>query len=367
MSQISGSIGSGPIGTLPIAGSIGSGFAPDLTLEALVLGDSCVAAYGVKVLDRIRLSNTLNTLGTFHVIALEHVKLRETLITVFEAIVVEAVELADVLSAVRATLVHERVAIAAIQTGNRVRMVIARSGFGMSDQLLQHIAASVVEGLALDTSLDTLTTRIAEVVEALQLGGSAAPQFILYATAQESIELNAQQLLTMVYSGKIIEGVEIGGGFVGPDGTYTAWTMNVETGAVSEYTNYEFNSFARMGNVYYGASADGLYQLLGDDDDGDDIIATLRGGYMQFGGTHLSRLKAAYIAVRGDGDFVLKIETAEGQTYNYGVIARDMRTTKVHMGKGQRARYFAFELTSDGQDFDFESLEFVPIVVQRRV
>jgi hypothetical protein len=37
------------------------------------------------------------------------------------------------------------------------------------------------------------------------------------------------------------------------------------------------------------------------------------------------------------------------------------------MGKGQRARYFAFELISAGQDFDLDTIEFVPIVVQRRV
>jgi hypothetical protein len=44
-----------------------------------------------------------------------------------------------------------------------------------------------------------------------------------------------------------------------------------------------------------------------------------------------------------------------------------MRSTKFHMGKGQRSRYFAFELISAGQDFDLDTLEFVPLVVQRRV
>jgi hypothetical protein len=49
------------------------------------------------------------------------------------------------------------------------------------------------------------------------------------------------------------------------------------------------------------------------------------------------------------------------------VSTRSMRSTKVHMGKGQRARYFSFELISTGGDFDLDTLEFVPIVVQRRV
>ena len=44
-----------------------------------------------------------------------------------------------------------------------------------------------------------------------------------------------------------------------------------------------------------------------------------------------------------------------------------MKTTKVNMGKGLRARYFAYELISTGQDFDLDSVEFVPLVAQRRV
>lgn len=367
MSQISGSLGSGPIGSLSIGGSVGSGLAQDITLDELQLGDSCVASYGVVVWDRLRIASMLSVLGTFHVGALERVRLRDALITSFEVAVTEAIEVADLISAVRATLVRERVAVAAVQTGNRVRVVTAQSGFRMSDQLLWHIVANVVEGLALDAPLAALTTRVAEVLEALQLADTATPRLIMYAMAHEQIEIDAQQLLTMIWSGEVVEGVEIGGGYVGPDGTYTAWTMNVETGAVSEYTNYEFNSFARIGNTYLGATAEGLYALLGDDDAGEDIIATIRGGYMQFGGVQQSRLKAAYLAVRGEGDFVLRIETAEGATYDYAVDARSMRTTKVHMGKGQRARYFAFELVSDGADFDLESLEFVPLVVQRRV
>jgi transketolase len=41
--------------------------------------------------------------------------------------------------------------------------------------------------------------------------------------------------------------------------------------------------------------------------------------------------------------------------------------TKFEIGKGIRARYFSFELTSTGQEFDLDSIEFLPIVNQRRV
>jgi hypothetical protein len=44
-----------------------------------------------------------------------------------------------------------------------------------------------------------------------------------------------------------------------------------------------------------------------------------------------------------------------------------MKTARINIGKGIRARYFAFELISTGQDFDLDSLEFIPLVAKRRV
>ena len=37
------------------------------------------------------------------------------------------------------------------------------------------------------------------------------------------------------------------------------------------------------------------------------------------------------------------------------------------IGKGLSARYFAFELTTPGQDFDLDSVEFIPMMRDRRV
>lgn len=237
----------------------------------------------------------------------------------------------------------------------------------LRDTLAQFFGAEVVEGLAFDPDLSARELAMGKVTEDLALEAVLEPQFILSAVLRDGLEIEDEKLISMLFQPTLIDGIEISAGYLSPGGSFTAWTMNARTGAVSEYTNYEFNSFAQLGGRYIGASSDGLYDLMGDDDDGEDIIARLRGGFMQFGGTHLSRLKAAYIAARGEGDFVLKIETADGVTYTYETSTRNMRSTKVHMGKGQRARYFNFELISTGQDFDLDTLEFVPIVVQRRV
>ena len=77
--------------------------------------------------------------------------------------------------------------------------------------------------------------------------------------------------------------------------------------------------------------------------------------------------KAAYLGMRGNGDVILKLDTGDGKTYTYQTVIQDMQSTKVRLGKGLRARYFSFELISTGQDFDLDTVEFIPLVAQRRV
>ena len=90
---------------------------------------------------------------------------------------------------------------------------------------------------------------------------------------------------------------------------------------------------------------------------------------MEVGGSHFKAFKAAYLGIKSkSGQFVLKLITGDGETYVYTVVANDMRSTRVNMGKGLRARYFRFELiNSDGADFDLHSIEFLPLVAQRRI
>lgn len=209
--------------------------------------------------------------------------------------------------------------------------------------------------------------KVGVVDETAQIAAAVTPTFLMRVVAADMIRINDADLPHMIFSGQLSEVVEVTAGFLLPGTAFTTWAMNTRTGAVSEYRNYTFNSFARIGNKYLGASEDGLFELLGDDDAGADIVATIRSGFAQWAGAHLHSFKAAYLAVRGTGEFILRLVTADGRIFNYTVTAESMKTTKVNMGKGLRARYFAFELVSTGQDFDLESLEFIPLAAQRRV
>lgn len=216
--------------------------------------------------------------------------------------------------------------------------------------------------------LTPLYHAVAACVENMLVEDTPTPKWILSGMVSE--EINTTDVLSTIvkFSAVVLDLIEVASDMAEPGGSMSTWQMNTRTGAVTNYGNYNFNSFARLGlQQYIGATSDGLYQLDGPDDDGEPIVGVIRGGYLKFGGTHLSRIKAAYIAQRGDGCYLLKIVTGPGDEYIYEANTRSMETAKFSMGKGQRATYFAFELMSTGQDFDIDTIEFVPIVVQRRV
>ena len=184
-----------------------------------------------------------------------------------------------------------------------------------------------------------------------------------------NIQLSPEQLVSMVYRGDpLLDGVVITALYISPSGTTTTWVVNTRTNAVTEYGNYDFRSFASMGNRYIAAGPEGLYELDGDTDDGAAIISRMMGGYLQLNEKKMFGIKGAYVAIRGGGRFYLRLISGDGREYTYELRAQpNMMTTKVKVGKGIRTTYMAFELITEGQDFDLDSIEFIPMTSGRRV
>jgi hypothetical protein len=237
----------------------------------------------------------------------------------------------------------------------------------LGDTLANFFGGEITETISIAFDLGGLASHSGSLTDTVALAETVAPVLILRVTTADTIELTHEEAVGMIYAPTLSDGIEIAAAYISPGDGVTTWVMNSRTGAVTEYSNYAFNSFARIGHKYIGASDSGLYELVGDDDDGTDIVAQLKSGFAQWAGTRHTLMKGIYLGVRGEGDFVLKIITGEGNITHYGVSTRNGRSTKVNIGKGLRSRYFAFELISDGQDFDFDTIEFIPLVAQRRV
>lgn len=148
--------------------------------------------------------------------------------------------------------------------------------------------------------------------------------------------------------------------------TGATWVYGTQSGATSRYT-FGFNSFAKIGGKFYGASEDGLYLLEGCDDDGQKILATIGYGRRDFGTSALKAVTECYVGVSSAGRMYLRM-TANGQTFTYSARAfkPSMREQRIDAGKGMRASMIDVELVSE-HDFELDSVEFRVVPLNRRI
>ena len=209
---------------------------------------------------------------------------------------------------------------------------------------------------------------VAEQRDDATMTDTLGQRLLLTVIHDETVEISDDLSLRAVWHGYLEDKADFILDLVSPGGDVTTWAMNTRTGAVTEYLDFGFNAFAKSGaNTYLGAADDGLYELVGPDDAGQPIVADIIGGVADFGGTFLSSMKAAYLGIRGTGEFYLKLTAGDGRSYTYAVKSRNLQTTRVDIGKGLRATYFTWELVSSGQDFDLLGVTFLPIQQTRRV
>jgi len=145
------------------------------------------------------------------------------------------------------------------------------------------------------------------------------------------------------------------------------WAYNLNTGAPAFYEGFNFNSFAKVGDRYFGANAAGIFVLSGDADDTAPINALVATGTR--GDKGIYRAEAVYAGARSDAPMRLtcRVEGTE-HTYTFRSAPGNMAPTRVTPGKGLRGRYWQFEVSNqDGADFEIDSLEVLPAAATRKL
>jgi hypothetical protein len=145
--------------------------------------------------------------------------------------------------------------------------------------------------------------------------------------------------------------------------------VNLENQGTTRYENYPFNSFAKIGNAYYGAKADGIYRLDGESDAGIPISAMVALGMQDFGISAKKTVPNCYVGLSSGGQLYLKV-IVEGLSYTYAArsASSDMQQQRFDLGKGIKANYLEFELyNKDGDDFELDKIEFLVATLSRRI
>ena len=152
-----------------------------------------------------------------------------------------------------------------------------------------------------------------------------------------------------------------------------AWLMNTETTAASWYDNFDFESIAQPPGKVLAVGPDGLYELGGPTDSGEQIDAEVVSGFADFGAAQTKRVDNLYFGYTSEGRISVTTETYESGHLpsTYYLEQRDAsapRNSRVTPGKGLWGRYWRMTIRNvNGAEFEVHDATVDIAVSTRRV
>lgn len=253
-------------------------------------------------------------------------------------------------------------------------LIALASAFVAADYIKSSLGVELLSAVDLADAITSNFTLITQLVSDALLIDEVSGVLMMSTLLSDSIVFDDDINRLFAVLMELADGIDFAVHFRTPDGeVYAGYMMNVRTAAMSELTNFKFNSFATIGGQTFAAGVGGIYQLGGDTDAGAEIDARVRLGLEDFGTSQLKRVPNAYIGYTSSGRLLLKTITTDGGTKkeNWYSLKPRAATSPVEnrfdIAKGLVARYWGWEITNiDGADFELDSLKVWPMVLQRR-
>jgi hypothetical protein len=140
--------------------------------------------------------------------------------------------------------------------------------------------------------------------------------------------------------------------------------------AISEYSNFAFNSMGRLNGKSLYANASGIYEGGGDDDDGTKIDASYKTGAIDIYTTEKQLLRDAYLNYRSDGDIQLFSVGNEVNARAYTITNSTNGTLHERRAKQERGikdRHFSFGVSNiNGSSLEIDTVRILTEPVRKR-
>ena len=146
--------------------------------------------------------------------------------------------------------------------------------------------------------------------------------------------------------------------------------MNTETLSVTEYVNFNYNSYTFFNGQHIALNKTGIYELGGSDDNSSNIVASLKTGTIDTYGENINRLRDGYVTFRSDGDILLKTVGDETNNRTYTIVNSTsglIHERRIKFQRGIKDRYFSFELANiNGSSIDIDKLRIAMEPIRKR-
>ena len=222
---------------------------------------------------------------------------------------------------------------------------------------------------AADTWTDNLLLEetLASVVNAVE-------DLVPTTTATSSLSFTVQGSESFTFSGTYSEVISNSAGMSdwlwAKDFGSIAWVLNTQSGGLTSYDNFGFSSIAFHDGVLYATSPDGLYALGADDDDGRDIAALYKTGFLRLGSDSKKRISDIFVGYTGT-DLECDVETYDKQVYTYPMEYREAdapHNSRIKVGRGLSSKHWRFGFrNTGGADFQIQDIDVKLAVSKRRI
>lgn len=230
-----------------------------------------------------------------------------------------------------------------------------------------YLPANMVDGsdamAAVDVhSLETALLLIA--MDSLDVSGSVDLVIVLEMVGLDSLDLSDSATLGSIIEMLAIEQVSIMSHAGAARQQALQYAVNYLTGALTTYSDFDFNGFTQHAGDAFAWRADGLYRLGAESTEVIQMLADF--GASDYGDAHLKRTEAAYVGVRTDGECYMRVTADDGVERVYRLLG-DGNQKRAQLAKGVASRYWNLRLElADASFATIDNVELAVGVTQRR-
>jgi hypothetical protein len=142
----------------------------------------------------------------------------------------------------------------------------------------------------------------------------------------------------------------------------TTYTTNLRTEEMSQYDNFDFLAYGKLGANVYGLTATGLYALGGDTDAGTQIDCSATTHPHALGAPERNKAAHALYVEAGSGTIAV---TPSCDDIPVGTF---FGTDRVPLARGATGRYWNFTLANvGGNDLRLQGLEVLADINRKRL
>lgn len=214
---------------------------------------------------------------------------------------------------------------------------------------------------------------LAAVLDTLELSDTAEARMFAFGTVSDTVSF--ADATTGILSGNldVFDTLMFTGVIRWLGDPYSVYSVSLDNQAVSEYENYNFNSFAVINGEAYGMGAAGVYNLEGADDAGEPINSRVRTGLNNLGTALKKRVPNVYVGYTTTGVLALKVVTTDSgvKKANYYTLRplpkSDVTDNRFDVAKGLSSVYWQFEIANeDGAGFELDEVRAWRMLTNRR-